>query len=235
MPFALNSSYVSCTIKAIVTPSLCVPLLLGLPFLVANHIVADFVACTAIDKQCNFDLLNPPLKAKTKKFMEPVMSIANVKKEKKAMLDELMLVCKECLKNGKGTPEFVKPLNTVVMIRDRIEVLALQEKFSSLEKNFLSEFKDIFEPLPHVGKLPWNITAQIKLKNVEQTIKTRTYTCPWKFCKAWQTLIQQHLDAGCICPLLSPHALPTFIIPNSDSSVLPRVEICTMNGAFAPL
>jgi hypothetical protein len=38
----------------------------------------------------------------------------------------------------------------------------------------------------------------------------------------WQTLIQQHLDAGCICPSSSPHASPAFIIPKSDPSVLPQ-------------
>jgi hypothetical protein len=58
MPFSPDSAYVSLTIKAIVTPNLCVLLHLGLPFLAMNYIVADFVACTAIDKCCNFDLLN---------------------------------------------------------------------------------------------------------------------------------------------------------------------------------
>jgi hypothetical protein len=149
------------------------------------------------------------------------MSIADVKNEKKSVLEELVLVCKECLKCGKGIPEFVKLLDIAAMVKERIEVLALQEKFGYLEKDFLSEFKDVFEPLPHVDKLPRNVTARIKLKNAEQTIKTRTYACPRKFCEAWQTLIQQHLDAGRIRPSSSPHASPAFIIPKSDPSVLP--------------
>jgi hypothetical protein len=37
---------------------------------------------------------------------------------------------------------------------------------------FLSKFKDVFELLPHVDKLPHNVTACIKLKNAEQMIKT---------------------------------------------------------------
>ena len=64
--------------------------------------------------------------------------------------------------------------------------------------------------------------AKIKLKNAEQTIKTHTYTCPWKFHEAWKTLIQEHLDAGQIRPSSLPHASPVFIIPKADSSVLPR-------------
>ena len=60
-PFSPDSAYVLHTIKAIVTLHLCVPLLLQLPFLAVNHIVADFVAQTPIDECCNFDLLTPPL------------------------------------------------------------------------------------------------------------------------------------------------------------------------------
>jgi hypothetical protein len=167
-------------------------------------------------------LLNPPLRVKKRKFAEPAISMVEVKREKKAMLQELLIVCEEHLKSGKGTPEFVKPLDIAVMIKERIEVLALKEKYGSLERDFLSEFKDVFEPLHHVDKLPWNVTARIKLKNAEQTIKTRTYACPQKFREAWQTLIQQHLDAGRIRPSSSPHASPAFIIPKSDPSVLPR-------------
>jgi hypothetical protein len=47
------------------------------------------------------------------------------------------------------------------------------------------------------------------------------YACPWKFRDAWQTLIQQHLDAGCTHLSPPPHTLPAFIIPKSDPSVLP--------------
>jgi hypothetical protein len=46
------------------------------------------------------------------------MSIADVKREKKSMLEELVLICKEHLKSGKGVPEIVKPLNVAAMVRD---------------------------------------------------------------------------------------------------------------------
>jgi len=60
VPYAPDSAWVGQTIKAVVTPKLCVPLLLGLPFLTVNHIVADFELRTAIDKLLSYDLLNPP-------------------------------------------------------------------------------------------------------------------------------------------------------------------------------
>ncbi len=38
----------------------------------------------------------------------------------------------------------------------------------------------------------------------------------------WHTLLQQHLDAGRICPSLSQFVSPAFIIPKADLQVLPR-------------
>jgi hypothetical protein len=61
------------------------------------------------------------------------------------------------------------------------------------------------------------VTAKIKLKDAEQTIKTCTYACPRKFCDTWKTLIQQHLNAGRIRPSSLPHASPVFIIPKADA------------------
>jgi hypothetical protein len=111
-------------------------------------------------------------------------------------------------------------------------VLALKEKFGSLEKDFLSEFKVVFEPLPHVNKLPQNVMARIKLKNAEQTIKTRTYSCPQKFHEAWQTLIQQHLDAGRI-----PHVHNPEVRSHGAAMLgqqLPSAEQKHNNGLSSP-
>ena len=51
---------------------------------------------------------------------------------------------------------------------------------------------------------------------------TRSYSTPRKYKKAWATLIQQHLDAGRICPSNSAHVSPAFLILKSDTLVLPR-------------
>ena len=108
------------------------------------------------------------------------------------------------------------------MIKDQIEILSFQQKVEGIEKEMLTEFNNVFQLLPHVDKLPHNVTVRIKLKNAEQTIKTCMYACLRKFHDAWQTLIQQHLDAGHIRPSSSPHMSPAFIIPKADPSVLPR-------------
>jgi len=54
-----SSFYSTQTIKAIIAPYLCVPVIIRLPFLVHNNIIVDHEAKTVINKKYNFDLLNP--------------------------------------------------------------------------------------------------------------------------------------------------------------------------------
>jgi hypothetical protein len=197
-PYMPNSAWTSRSVKAVVTEKLCVLLLLGLPFLTMNHIVADFELHTAIDKMNGYDLLHPPVPV-------PHRKLYNAK-----------------LNSAKMVPEYVKPLNIAGIIKEQIEVLNLQEKVEAMERCLLCDFKDVFQPLPHVNKLPRNVTAKIKLKDAEQTIKTRTYACPQKFCDILEILVQQHLDTGQIRPSSSPHALPALINFKADPSILPH-------------
>jgi hypothetical protein len=62
------------TVRAIIAPGLCSPVILGLPFLSHNRIVIDHHAQMAIDKTTGFDILNPvappPPKAPKKKLKQ---------------------------------------------------------------------------------------------------------------------------------------------------------------------
>jgi hypothetical protein len=82
-----SGAWQSKTVCAIVAPSLCVPVILGGPFLAHNNIVIDHAACTAVNKLSGFDLLNPkPLppalqpKKKLKEFFR------DLQKDRKLML-----------------------------------------------------------------------------------------------------------------------------------------------------
>jgi len=96
------------------------------------------------------------------------------------------------------------------------------ENLKQLGVELIDEFKDVFSPIPHIDELPTDVYCRIKLKDAYQTVKTRSYSTPRKYRGAWATLIQQHLDAGRIRPSNSAHASPAFIVPKSDSTVLPR-------------
>ena len=54
-----SGEYSEWTVRAIIAPNLCSPIILGLPFLCHNNIVVDYVTRSAYDKIRNFDLLNP--------------------------------------------------------------------------------------------------------------------------------------------------------------------------------
>jgi hypothetical protein len=84
------------------------------------------------------------------------------------------------------------------------------------------DYADVFAPIPHIDELPTDVYCRIQLKDAYKTISTRTYSTPRKYKDAWATLIQQHLDAGRIRPSNSAHASPAFLVPKTDTVVLPR-------------
>ena len=55
-----NQAWTSHACKVILAPNLCVPILLGNPFLAMNGIVMDHALHTCIDKKSGYNLLNPP-------------------------------------------------------------------------------------------------------------------------------------------------------------------------------
>jgi hypothetical protein len=97
-----------------------------------------------------------------------------------------------------------------------------------------TEFKDVFSEIPHIDELPTDIYCWIKLKDMSKTIQTWTYSTPRKYHEAWATLIQQHLDASWIRPSNSSHASPTFLIPKSDTVVLPQPLSCSKLPLMVP-
>jgi hypothetical protein len=101
-----------------------------------------------------------------------------------------------------------------------------------LDEKVKERYADVFRPIPHVDEMPDTILCKIDLKDASRTIDTRNYSCLRKFCEVWSTLIQQHLDAGCICPSSSAYALPAFLVPKADSLVLPHWvnDYCQLNA-----
>ena len=220
---SLDSSWTSRVVKAVVTPRLCLPIILGLPWLERNFIVTDHAARTCIDKRNSYDLLNPPIIVPPPPPKPQLREqLKTLKADKKLMLAELMMVCHDRLKNKNLKLEHVEEFNVAGAIRERIDVLVAQEQLNMQEKKLKSEYKEIFEPIPHADELPCDVVAEIHIKNAEKTIKSRSYPSPRKYKEAWGILIQQHLNAGRIRPSSSPCASPAFIVPKANPNVLPR-------------
>jgi hypothetical protein len=189
-----SASWQSKSIRAIIAPRLCSDIILGMTFLGRNSIVIDTSARTAIDKTCNFDLLNPvTAKPPRERPLTLLQSAKKVKGDLKKVQSELKRVLEQ--RKVPAEPELSKS-SVIGAVRERIEILAGLEKLKALGERVKTEFKDVFEPIPHVDELPTDVYCRIKLKDSARTIASRSYSCPRKYKEAWSTLIQQHLDAG---------------------------------------
>jgi len=91
-----------------------------------------------------------------------------------------------------------------------------------MSKAVKTKYSKVFNLIPHIDKLLTDVYCLIKLKDASKTITTHTYSSPWKFKAAWAVLSQKHLDAGRIHPSNSAHALPAFLVPKTDPTILPR-------------
>ncbi|KAJ3572578.1 hypothetical protein NP233_g2990 [Leucocoprinus birnbaumii] len=110
----------------------------------------------------------------------------------------------------------------ILAISTRITGAEEELRHQEERERVLRDFEPVFADVPHADKLPTDVLAEIKLKDANFTMATRTYSCPRKFREAWKTLIQQHLDAGRIQESSAPMASPAFIIPKADPTALPR-------------
>ena len=151
------------TMRAIVAPGLCAPMILGLPFLKHNDIIVDASACTAIDKKSAFNLLNPviPIKPVSKQKLKDYFE--ELQADRKRMVTKLKLVCQERKCMTMHSFEAVKPVDIVAAIRERIESLAAQDKLKALGTELKSEFRDVFALIPHLNELPTDVYCHIRL------------------------------------------------------------------------
>ena len=158
----------------------------------------------------------PPPRKKLHEFFKELQD------DRKLMVAELKMVCHDRLQHTKSKFETVKPINNVAAIRERIEILAAQKELVHLGEKLKKDFANVFSEIPHIDQLPVDVYCRIKLKDTSKTIQTRTYSTLRKYRDAWGTLIKQHLDAGRIRPSNSSHASPAFLVPKTDTTVLPR-------------
>src|ERR1700678_2942904 len=112
------------------------------------------------------------------------------------MIDKLTTVCQKLRPIVDSSLEKPAELDIVGAVQQRIETLALEQSLRKEEANIREDFHDLFEPIPHVNRLPTDCLAEIHLKDPTLRVKGHTYPCPRKYRELWQTLIKQHLDAS---------------------------------------
>ncbi|KAJ6588373.1 hypothetical protein B0H19DRAFT_1057569 [Mycena capillaripes] len=111
-----DSSWESNTVRAVVAPGLCVDVILGLPWLERNHIVIDHHLRTVVDKQTNYNLLDPkPLPPPKPPLIKLRDKLKKTKTDHKLLATELRAVCAARLERltAKDAFEHVKEVDVV--------------------------------------------------------------------------------------------------------------------------
>jgi len=156
----------------------------------------------------------------------------SIKANHKLLVNELKDFCISRRWIVDAICELVKEVDVVAAIRVRVEQLAGEEQLERLGSEIKLLYADVFKPIPHVDEMLSSVLCKISLKDANKTISARSYSCPCKFCDAWSTLIQQHLDAGRIRPSSLAHASLAFLIPKADTTDLPCWvnDYCQLNS-----
>ncbi|TFY79074.1 hypothetical protein EWM64_g4938 [Hericium alpestre] len=213
-----DSFFHSHTVCALIVPDLLAyPIILGLPFLTSNCLVVDAEFCSCVSKDIHYDLLHPapPLGPVTPSCAE----VLHLCKELLIGLDAWLM--SQHANTNRVTDSLCTQAHVVASMRNHIWTLAHTEQLQELDRRMKSKFTDCFPAdILHVNKLLTNVYHHIKLKDPDKVIKTHSYACPCKYHEAWQTLIQQHLDAGHIHPSSSAHTCPSFLIPKADPTAM---------------
>jgi hypothetical protein len=220
---SLDHSFVAKPVRALITPGLCMPIILGLPWLEHNKIVCDHADRSCIVKDLNYDLLRPPaILPPAPRKLKIREQIAITKKLKKLALRDLIDKFKTDWALRRAADDKVKEVDVVAAIRTRIATISILDDLEKRGAQIRQDYATVFKPIPHMNQLPTQFQARIKLKDAEKTIKNRSYSTPRKFAEAWSVLIADHLKAGRIQPSESSFASPAFLIPKSDPTALPR-------------
>lgn len=230
-PSSLDSRWSSRALRAIVSPSLAAPVILGQPFLYANDLDISHRKRTCKPSTSSYDLLNPspaPVPKTNKPIMSPkkraVSTIATQKQFKDKCLSQLVASLASRRKQlDKQAESLTSSSHPLEHIRLRIDQLASVESLESLNSKVLRKYADLFpSDIPHYKDMPDDVYHRFHLKEPSLPLKACTYSCPRPLREKWRTLLEQHLEAGRIRPSSSSVSSPAFLIPKKDPAALPR-------------
>ncbi|KAJ3846177.1 hypothetical protein EV368DRAFT_53135, partial [Lentinula lateritia] len=154
------------SVRALIVPSLCYPMILGIPFLAHNFLATDYAVRTVIDKTSGFDLMNPsipfprPTPTTPKQRHQAIVATYEDSLEtKKSVMLELRAYFRDHPHLRRSDP--VLPFNVVAAIRSRIEHLSVIERLMKRGDDIKTRYADVFGDIPHIDDLPTDITCSI--------------------------------------------------------------------------
>ncbi|KAJ3897254.1 hypothetical protein F5879DRAFT_814104, partial [Lentinula edodes] len=152
--------------RALIVPSLCFPMVLGIPFLAHNFLVTDYSSRTVMDKTSGFDLMNPSVPCPRPPRLSPAQrrrNIVNTYEDtmelKKTVLLEFQGYVRDHPKLLLSDP--IRPIDVAAAVRARVEQLSEIERLGKLSDDIKHRFADVFGDIPHLEELPTDITCNI--------------------------------------------------------------------------
>ncbi len=224
-----DGSYASRSCRAVVVPTLCYPIVLGVPFLTRNDLLVDLSRRALWDIN-HINILQPSTKPPSLPTPSP-QARRTQQRERERLQDRLRVTqhrdlvqqIKLDVPMTAPEPDLPGPLPVIAAVRQRVEELAFLENLKREDASFKSQFADCFPPdIPPTHQLPSDVFHEINLKDANMTIVRRQYDCPKKYREAFKTLLTQHLEAGRLRESSSPYASPCFLVPKADPTALPR-------------
>ena len=189
---APDGSYTSRCVRAIVVQHLCVPVLLGNPFLVQNHLLVDVRNRALWDARSGIDVLagapaatppQPSPRARRAERREYDILESKLRQTQHAdVIRELRLRFDAQKGDPPGEHSPAVSACVVAAVRARVEDLALLERLAREDTAMKERFADCFpSDIPHINRLPTDVYHEFNLKDPNQTIMRRTYDCPEKY------------------------------------------------------
>ncbi|KAK6984159.1 hypothetical protein R3P38DRAFT_2413233, partial [Favolaschia claudopus] len=198
-----DGNWTSGVVRAKVNVGLCIPLILGMPFLAAEHIVIDSEQRTAVDKRTGFDLLNNPLYPPRQWQPEWVIPPPTPKKPKRKP------PVSEPIPFSRSAD---LPVSVMLEIKNRIDDLALQKLLQDEDARLKAKHADVFPTRLPDYDLPENILHRIRLRNPSITVKGKSYQPARK-------MLDEHIAAGRMRPSSSEYSSPAFVVPKYKGGV----------------
>ncbi|KAJ7649492.1 hypothetical protein DFH06DRAFT_912706, partial [Mycena polygramma] len=145
-----DGNWTSRVVRAKVNVGLCIPLILGMPFLSGEHIVIDSACRTAVDKRTGFDLLNNPTHPPRQWAPEWIVPPPTPRKPKRKP------VSSEPIPLGSSA---LLPISVMLQVKNRIDDLDLQKFMQDEDLRLKTKHADVFPlQLPdNTADLPENI------------------------------------------------------------------------------
>ncbi|KAJ7703757.1 hypothetical protein B0H16DRAFT_1482865 [Mycena metata] len=151
-----DGNWTSRIVRAKVNVGLCIPLILGMPFLSGEHIVIDSACRTAVDKRTGFDLLNNPTYPPRQWAPEWIVPPPTPKKPKRKSVSPEPIPL---------SSNVLLPVSVMLQVKNRIDDLDLQKFLKDEDIRLKTKHADVFPlRLPdNTADLPENILHREKL------------------------------------------------------------------------